>query len=274
MKRHFELARLGPVRRWFNQKFIRDACQNAYLGDHTVLARVLGRYKMFLDTRDVTLTPHLLTDGYWEMTHTEVMAKLLEPGMKAVDLGANLGYFTLLMAERVGPSGTVHAFEPNPHLAKLMRQSVEVNGFAPHTTVHEVALSDEAGELDFFIDSARPMNATLTPKPDHEKVRVAAARFDDIPELEDCDFVKIDVEGAEEAVWSGMAKRLANPRPLTIILEFTCDRYRDAGAFLDVFESQGLSLGYVHQWRGIVSTSRSEILAKPGNVDQLLVLRR
>ena len=84
----------------------------------------------------------------------------------------------------------------------------------------------------------------------------------------------VNVEGAEEAVWAGMAKRLANPRPLTVILEFTPDRYRDAGAFLDVFESQGLSLGYVHQWRGIVSTSRSEILAKPGNVDQLLVLRR
>lgn len=274
MRKPFELARLGPLRRGANQEFIRGNCQNAYLGDHTILARVLGRYKMFLDTRDVAFTPHLLTDGYWEMTHTEVMAKLLKPGMKAIDLGANLGYFTLLMAERVGSSGAVHAFEPNPHLAMLTRQSVEVNGFASRTTVHEIALSDQSGELDFFIDPARPMNATVYPKDNHEKARVPTARFDDFHELEDCDFIKIDVEGAEETVWKGMAKRLKNPRPLTIILEFTPDRYPDAGAFLDLFESQGLSLGYVHQWRGIVPTTKSEILAKPGNVDQLLVLQR
>ncbi|WP_298307172.1 FkbM family methyltransferase [uncultured Erythrobacter sp.] len=274
MKHAFKLSKLGALRRGRNQLQIRAACQNAYLGDHTSLARVLGRYKMYLDTRDVAFTPHMLSDGYWEMAHTEVMAKLLKEGMKAVDLGANLGYFTMLMSDCVGQRGAVHAFEPNPHIAKLLRNSAEVNGFAQRTTVHEMALSDKDGELDFYIDPTRPMNATLTPMQDHDIVKVPTCRFDDIVELEDCDFIKIDVEGAEQAVWAGMARRLANPRPLTVILEFTGDRYPDAGAFLDVIEQQGFSLSFIHSWRGIVPTTRSEILARPGNVDQLLVLRK
>ncbi|UAB78656.1 FkbM family methyltransferase [Erythrobacter sp. SCSIO 43205] len=274
MKARFQLRKLGLLRRLSNQNFIRDACQNAYLGDHIALARVLGRYKMFLDTRDVAFAPHMLTDGYWEMAHTEVMARLVKKGMKAVDLGANLGYFTLIMAERVGASGAVHAFEPNPHIAKLLRDTVEINSFARRTVVHEIALSNANGEIDFFIDPSRPMNATVHPRPGHEEVKVPTARFDEIADLEDCDFVKIDVEGAEEAVWAGMDKRIANPRPLTVILEFTPGRYGDAGAFIDTFEHQGFSLSYIHRWRGIVATSKSEILAKPGDVDQLLVLQR
>ena len=274
MSKLFHPSRLGFLLRGSNQNRIRSACRNAYLGDHKVLARVLGRYKLFLDTRDIAFTPHMLADGFWEMAHTEVMAKLVKRGMKAVDLGANLGYFTMLMSDRVGPQGSVHAFEPNPHIANLLRQSVEINGYAGRTTVHEMALSDIAGELDFYVDPARPMNASVYARDDHKKVRVPTARFDDLPELEDCDFIKIDVEGAEEAVWAGMAKRLENPRALTVILEFTPDRYPDAGAFIDVFVSQGLSLGYIHAWRGVVGTSKSEILSKPGNVDQLLVLRR
>jgi len=257
-----------------NRNRIRAACRNAYLGNNTSLARVLGRYKMFLDTRDVAFTPHMLADGYWEMAHTEVMAKLVKEGMRVVDLGANLGYFTLIMSERVGPQGRVHAFEPNPHIARLLCNSLEINGFAARTSVHEVAMSDKEGVVDFYIDTARPMNATVYPKDGHEKVQVPTRRFDDLVELEDCDFIKIDVEGAEEAVWAGMAKRLANPRPVTVILEFTADRYPDAGAFIDVFEKQGLSLNYIHPRRGVVPAKKGEILDKPGDVDQLLVLNR
>ncbi|MEM1052596.1 MAG: FkbM family methyltransferase [Pseudomonadota bacterium] len=274
MQKRFKLSRLGFLLRRRNEAWIRGACHNAYMGDHTTLARVLGRYKLYLDTRDVAFTPHMLTDGYWEMAHTEVMAKLVKKGMKAVDLGANLGYFTMLMSDCVGPEGTVHAFEPNPHIAKLLRSSVEINGFAGRTTIHQIALSNSDGELDFYIDPARPMNATVHPHHAHDKIKVTARRFDDFPELEDCDFVKIDVEGAEENVWAGMAKRLADPRPLTVILEFTAARYSNADAFLDMFKEQGFSLNYIHSWRGIAATTKNEILDMPGNIDQLLVLQR
>lgn len=270
----FSLSKLGRRRRNRNQALIRHACSNAYLGDHTTLARVLGRYKMYLDTRDVAFAPHMLTEGYWEMWHTEVMAKLVKKGMTAVDLGANMGYFTLLMSDIVGPEGAVHAFEPNPYIATKLRNTVEVNGFGARTTVHSLALSDNEGDLRFFIDPSRPMNATLIEREDHEEVKVMAKRFDDIPDLADADFIKIDVEGAEEAVFAGMTKRLANPRPLTIILEFTSARYEDAAAFVDVLLRAGFSLASIDPEAGLRKTDKRTVLAQPPGEDQLLVLRR
>lgn len=274
MLKNFGLAKLKPWRRSRNLAQIRGACHNAYLGDHVSLARVLGRYKMYLDTRDVAFTPHMLTDGYWEMAHTEVMAKLVKPGMTAIDIGANQGYFTLLMADCVGTNGTVHAIEPNPHLAALLRNTIEINGFAARTSVHQMALSDKPGKARFFIDPTRPMNATMIEREDHEVIEVPLQTYDDMPELAEADFIKIDVEGAEEAVWKGMSKRLADPRPLTVILEYTADRYHDASAFLEELTQTGFSLNCIHHWRGITPVSHSEVLNNSGAVDQLLVLRR
>lgn len=270
----FDIKFLRTMPRWFNRVLIRGLSRSFYLGSHRTLARVLGRYKMYLDTRDVALAPHILSDGYWEMAHTEAMASLVKEGMTAVDLGANLGYFTVLMSERVGAGGKVHAFEPNPHIAALLRDTIEINGFAARTSVHQVALSNSAGEIEFYIDKTRPMNATLIHKDNHDVVKVPSKRFDDLPELAEADFIKIDVEGAEERVWAGMATRLANPKPLTIILEFTPDRYPDAGAFVDQFTAQGFDLACIDDKKGIISTSKDHIFAKPGNMDQLLVLRR
>jgi len=270
----FELSKLKRFRRALNRLQIRGACRNAYLGDHTSLAFVLGRFSMYLDTRDIAFAPHMLADGYWEIWHTEAMAKLVKPGMKAVDLGANLGYFTLVMSELVGSTGQVHAFEPNPHIAKLLRNTVEINNFSTRTNVHQMALSDKQGEVIFYVDPARPMNATLIPQQGHQEVSVPAKRFDDLPDLEDADFIKIDVEGAEEAVWAGMIRRLDDPRPLTVIMEFTVDRYPDAEAFLDTFARQGFGLEYIDLWKGIVSTDKDFVLSQPGGQDQLLLLRR
>lgn len=274
MRNRFSLTKLKRWRRFLNEAQLRKACDNAYLGGYTSLARVLGRYKMYVDTRDVAFTPHILFDGFWEMPHTEIMANLVKPGMTALDIGANHGYFTLIMADRVGPEGKVHAFEPNPHIAALLRNTVEINGFASRTSVHEIALSDEEGEISFYIDPTRPMNATLIERENHEIVKVTSRRFDDMPELAQADIIKIDVEGAEQALWAGMQERLKDTRPLTIILEFTSDRYQDAGAFVDAFVEAGFALSFIHQRRGIVATTQREILAKPGEVDQLLVLSR
>lgn len=57
---------------------------------------------MFVDTDDLSLSMHLISEGYWEFWLTEVVAKLVKPGMTAVDIGANLGYFSLMMGELVG----------------------------------------------------------------------------------------------------------------------------------------------------------------------------
>lgn len=232
---------------------------------------------MLVDTKDIGLSVHLLADGFWEMEHTEATMQLLKPGMKAVDIGANLGYYTLLMADIVGSEGRVHAFEPNPSLAKRLDTSVEINGFASRVTTHDVALSDHSGDGILRCPPNQPKNGSLVAhyvSPTSDKTQVKLDTFDAIPELADADYIKIDVEGAEEAVWRGMKGFLSSGRPLAVILEFTPTRYADPAAFLDEILSGGFSLARIEYSQGIVPITREQVLSGPPTDDQLLVLRR
>lgn len=269
--RLFEIGQLGSSRRSDHEARIRALCYNAYLGEQTSLCRVLGRYKMFVDTGDVGHSTHLLLDGYWEMWTTELMQQLVRPGMTVVDAGANLGYFTLLLADLVGPEGRVLAFEPNPLIARRLRQSVAVNGFAGRTTIEEVALGDDEREVGLTVPAGEPKNAHVVPAGEGD-VQVRCHRLDSHGVLPD--FIKIDVEGAERAVWRGMTGILTARKPLTVVMEFVLDRYAEPGLFLDEILRHGFELSRLHHDFGLQQVSREEVLAAPANVDQLLVLMR
>lgn len=226
----FDLASLSQPVRSDNEARIRGLCHNAFLGGETSLCRVLGRYKIFVDTGDVGLSTHLLIDGYWKMWATEAMQQIVRPGWTAVDVGANLDYFTLLLADLVGANGQVLAFEPNPFTVARLRRSVAVNGFGGRTIVHDTALSDAEGVACLVVPPGEPKNSHIT-APCKDGIVVRRQRLDSYDVVPD--FIKIDAEGAEEAVWRGMTRILAAPRPLTILVEYVLDRYADPGLFLD-----------------------------------------
>lgn len=277
----FQLDHLRTHPRQRNEAMIRQLCANAYLGDGRSLCRVLGRYKMIVDPTDVGLSSHLLLDGYWEMWLTELLTRLVRPGMTVVDVGANLGYFTLLMADLVGPTGRVHAFEPNTDLARRMQQSVAINGFHDIATVYEQALADGDGAVLLVVPTDEPKNGHLLPA-DHPAGNDAATetrpmqtrRLDSYPELLRADLVKIDADTSELAIWQGMAGILRSDRPLTIVLEFARMRYGDPGAFVDRILADGFTLAEITLDRGVQPTTRETILAAPATEDVMLLLVR
>lgn len=272
-----DVRSLVPATRARNEAFIRGACVNAYLGDHGSLCRILARYSMFVDTTDLGFSSHMLLSGYWEMWVTEAIVARIRPGMHAVDVGANLGYFTLIMADLVGPTGRVDAFEPNPAIAEKLTKSVEVNGYLSRTTIHQAALGNVAGEVTLHIPPSEPKNAYLGAAsilPDHLSVTIPSLRLDELDSADTIDLIKIDVEGAEEHVWSGMQGILDSGRPLTVLLEFAACRYADAGGFIDRIMSHGFSAELIDYSAGVVPTTREEILSRPGDVDQMLIFSR
>ncbi len=279
--RLFHLDHLRSHPRQRNEAVIRQLCANAYLGEQRSLCRVLGRYKMIVDTSDVGLSSHLLLDGYWEMWLTELLTDLVKPGMKVVDVGANLGYFSLLMADLVGPKGQVHAFEPNTDLARRMTQSLAINGFEGIATVHEQALADVEAEVLLVVPAQEPKNAYLLPA-DHpvsgdeatETRLLRTRRLDSYIELHDADIIKIDADTSELTIWHGMAGMLQGGRPLTIVLEFARVRYADPGAFIDQILSDGFRLAEITLEGGVQPTTREAILAASPTDDVMLLLTR
>ena len=258
---------------------MRGLCQTVYLGDHEALCRVLGRYKMYVDTRDVGLSSHLMLEGFWEMWVTHVIAPLVREGSVVADVGANLGYYSLILADLVGPKGHVHAFEPNPHLAGLLAKNMFVNGFEATSSVHGLALGDQVDQdMALVFKQDDPKNGRMTSLVDDqigEGVRVPSTRLDSRVAWEAIEFAKIDVEGAEELVWAGMQGLLDGGRLKTVLLEFTRTRYDNPGAFLDRLIAPGFALAMIDYNRGVVDTTRERILAMPNpDEDIMLVLRR
>lgn len=267
----------GDLSRPTLEAAIRARCHTVPVDQHTVLCRVLGRYKFLVDSRDLGLAPHLMLDGYWEYWATDFIARRLRPGQVAWDVGANLGYYAVLMADMVGPAGRVRAIEPNPHFAALAERNLALNGFTSCSTVHRIAASDRTGgTLRFRASHADPKNGHLVPAgaaalgndDDMVEVTVGLARLDDIA-TEAVDFMKIDVEGAEEAVWAGMQGLLNRSPDITVLLEFNAARCTEPQRMLNEIAAR-FPLRELDLHARVQTVTAEEIL--PRREDTLLVL--
>lgn len=268
-----DLADLIHQPRGENEAAIRAACTSSYLGGRRALVRVLGRYKLLVDTDDFDIAAHLLLDGFWEYWVTAALARLVRPGMTCVDVGAHLGYFTLLMADLAGPQGCVHAVEPNPRLRELLGQSLRVNGFAARVRVHGVALSDvDDAPVDLVVPPGQSGGGYVVPAEGGGMVRTR--RMDALDGLSHVDFVKIDAEASEERIWRGMRALLDRGAPLTVAIEFTTARYADPAGFLSAMLDEGFSLAVIDADSGIRPATAAQVLEAPAAADQMLVLRR
>jgi FkbM family methyltransferase len=256
----------------------RARAQPVYLGDDEGLCRILGRYKLYVDTRDRGLCAHLMLDGFWEMGLTMHMARTVRPGMVAIDVGANFGYYTILLGALVGESGYVYAIEPAPATAAMLRRSVELNGFHDFTAVVEAAAgAGEGTDLLLHVPPREPKNAQLVASAEVVESaggtvhQVAEIRIDslvaDRPRL---DFVKIDAEGAEEAIVSGMLAVLRRDRP-RLVIEFNALRARDPQALLGTLCEIYGPPRYLDLHGNVRATTPPRLLAERAGKDWLLV---
>jgi FkbM family methyltransferase len=160
--------------------------------------------------------------GRYESPVQSALASLLRPGDIFYDVGANLGFFSVLAGRLVGPTGRVYSFEPVPRNVASVRENARLNRME-QIEVFPIAVSDRTGVSDLLL-SHHVGGAALPeagPPPDHsETALVATARLDDL--LRDAKVrppavVKIDVEGAELQVLEGLRSILATQRPVVLL---------------------------------------------------------
>jgi FkbM family methyltransferase len=237
------LHEIAKLKRLDLEVAILKLANNAYLGDHTAIARVLGRYKLYIDTRDRGFGSHILLDGFWEIWLTQFCARNVRAGMTAIDVGANFGYYSVLLAELVGEAGKLVAVEPNPHAADFLKRSLDLNGFTPRSQVTEKVLGDAgSSSAKLFVRDHEPKNATVVPATfNAENARQHGGYLVDIPALtmdalcaplDRVDFIKIDAEGAEESIFSAMVETIERHRPM-IVVEFNAARSVNSLQFIE-----------------------------------------
>jgi FkbM family methyltransferase len=178
--------------------------------------------------------------GTYEEGTLDVLRRCLNEGDVFFDVGANIGLMTLLAAQRVGESGAVHAFEPNPEVAGVLRRNVAINAFK-NVHVHEHALgSHESTEVLYGNREISVGSASLI-KPEHTDdpgVQVNVSTLDTfisthgIPPIK---MMKIDVEGWEYEVLRGGERLLKSPDAPILCFEYSNTHPVHGGTLSDLY---------------------------------------
>lgn len=185
----------------------------------------------YLNAADECLTYYILEDGTWEPEETRLVLERLRPGDTVIDVGANIGWYTVLASRVVGEDGLVIAFEPDPTNFALLQRNIEAND-CRNVRLEQRALSNEPGSITLFLhERNQGMHSVLRSDETKHSVEIEAVRLDDY--LRDVsrhiDFVKIDVEGAEGMVLEGMHATLKSNPHMNILLEFAPHRLTATG---------------------------------------------
>jgi FkbM family methyltransferase len=158
--------------------------------------------------------------GTWEPSVVRVIVSEVKPGMTVADIGAHIGYYTLLLAKCVSPLGRVISFEPLPDNFTLLRKNVELNQIQ-HVQTFAEAVFSRNGELAIAIAEAgcNSGEASVVHLRGTEQSRVPAVTLDSVSSRAGCrlDFVKMDVEGAEFDALLGAKETVARFRPKMLI---------------------------------------------------------
>jgi FkbM family methyltransferase len=182
--------------------------------------------KLYLhDDRDQIVSRRIRAEGIWEPYESALILSLLQPGQVFVDVGANLGYFSVLAAAALGARGKVFAFEPDPDNFSLLQANLALNGLTERAEVACAGLSEQDSEGRLYLSEDN--------FGDHQ-IYAGDAERSSLPisllcgeqwlstRTDRIDLVKVDTQGSETAVMRGLLpllKRLPGPR--NILIELT-----------------------------------------------------
>lgn len=203
-------------------------------------------HHMQVNPNDQVITMHLNNYGCFEPFETSVVHRLIKPGQTVLDVGANIGYYTLQFAKLVGPSGYVYAFEPDPDNFALLRKNVAQNGY-PNVVNIQKAVSDRASSIRLYRNTENHGDHRIyETADDRQYVEVESISIDEFAATLDrpIDLIKFDIQGAEAIAFAGMQKLLRDNRNLKIVMEFWPRGLTLTGTDPREFLEQLLSLGF------------------------------
>jgi len=185
---------------------------NGLLGRQYVRKRIHGN-QMYLRVNDKGVSRALAVFGTREVLETEIFKRELTEGMVIVDLGANIGYYTLLAASMVGAKGKVYAIEPFGDNFSLLQRNIQINRYDSIVETFQLAISDAIGKTRMYLGRANNLHTLIdideTDGAGKTSVEVQTTTLDRFLEgKRPVDFLRMDIEGGECQVFDGMGRLL------------------------------------------------------------------
>lgn len=228
-----------------------------------VSVRTKAGFPILIDTRDRYGAFKLWRTGVYEAPETAFFVRFARPGMRVIDVGANIGYFSVLLGRAVGSGGKVVSLEPSAATAAICRSNLERNGLGDVVELLEVAAGIESSAATLYVDRDHASNNALY---DHrlagskprEAQRVDVVPLDDVASgMGPIDLLKIDVEGAEVSAVRGARETLGASPSIVVCCEVAPRWLRAAGhrpeELLDEFAAYGFD-AYELDARGALQT--------------------
>jgi FkbM family methyltransferase len=243
-------------------------------------AMVMG-HQMELDADDIL---DLSINGIYEPVETAWIQSRLVPGDVVVDLGAHVGYYTLLCAKLVGSHGKVFAFEPFPEHFELLKRNIKANGYE-NVALVRMAVADTTGTRHLFLSEDNSGDHRIFGAGGHRRaIEIETITLDDYFRGNSMPIalIKLDIQGAEYAALQGMLRVLSRNRVAALLTEFWPRGLLAYGVeperYLNLLLAQGFRLLEVDRLTGhILPTSPPVLMRKymnaPFNDTSLLCLK-
>lgn len=183
---------------------------------------IIDGHKVYIDKADTVVSQELILSGKWEEYETSVFKKNIKKGDVVLDIGAHIGYYTLIAARAVGDDGTVFAFEPDPRNFFLLTKNIKENGYKNVILVNK-ALADKTGVLRLFLNTENTGDHRIYNSSDIRRaVKIRSVTLDDFFKDKDkrINMIKIDVQGSEVSVFKGGEKLIKQNPDVKILTEF------------------------------------------------------
>lgn len=226
-----------------------------YLGDHRVMTKLSWGIPFIVPSDDRTLAPILITQGHFEVPLTKFILKHVNAGDVVFDIGANIGYFTVLLAQRVGETGKVIAYEANPDIFGFIKDNIAINYLVPQCELINKAVSSTHGMLHLNVLEGFPGFSSAINRPEMyiklypgalktvsveaEPIDVHAGKY---PKVR---FIKMDIEGGEYDALMGMKRLLQSSEVDFIGLEWNRDMGREKADGLAAYIQELITADYI-----------------------------
>lgn len=217
---------------------------------------------------DSHLSQEIIKHGVFEPKTTQHIETLLKPGMKVLDVGANIGYFSLIMARCVGQNGVVWAYEPTQYYRKQLQWHLDNNSIQ-NVHLMPYGLSNQSVETTIYLGNSSATMHWFSTETSHSQETISLKTFDQSikeNQIQDIEFIKIDVDGHELSFLEGAKDFFTKSKPI-IMMEFSQANLDIAGSDVRNLRDYLMELGYhlFSDQTGKAYASKTEFLFECGN---------